>query len=245
MLQTTLTYGSIPTLSYLSVISINDGAFHLKKTMTPHFILVVLTACFMENFASLNENDDQLKTMMARIEMLELKSEKYDRLIEENELLREKIKENDGRISELNTKVKNLEKRNEYITVESERFQTEIDKTLTQKNDKFNLVAAVKNTLQMNITESKPMDDLVIAKIWEKYVQKRIGKYKKYPNFTFTPLTLKTTGERQHIYIYIYMLTCSFTAITWLKIADTALNAIQSINQSIHVALLAKPLLLR
>ena len=35
----------IPNLSYLSVISINDGAFHLRKTMTPHFILVVLTAC--------------------------------------------------------------------------------------------------------------------------------------------------------------------------------------------------------
>lgn len=179
--------------------------------MTPHFILVVLTACFMENYATLNENDDQLKTMMARIEILELKSEKYDRLIKENELLREKIKENDVRILELNTKVKNLEKRNEYITVESERIQTEIDKTLTQKNDKFNLVAAVKNTLQMNITESKPMDDLVIAKIWEKYVQKRIGKYKKYPNFTFTPLTLKTTGERQHIYIYIY--TCLHVAL--------------------------------
>nr|XP_022308983.1 uncharacterized protein LOC111114800 [Crassostrea virginica] len=142
--------------------------------MTPHFILVVLTACFMENYASLYENDDQLKTMMARIEMLELKSEKYDRLIEENELLREKIKENDGRISELNTKVKNLEKRNEYITVESERFQTEIDKTLTQKDDKFNLVTAVKNTLQMNITESKPKDDLVIAKMLERYVQRRI-----------------------------------------------------------------------
>lgn len=213
MLKTTLTHCSIPTLSYLSVISINDGAFHLRKTMTPHFILVVLTACFMENYATLNENDDQLKTMMARIEILELKSEKYDRLIKENELLREKIKENDVRILELNTKVKNLEKRNEYITVESERIQTEIDKTLTQKNDKFNLVAAVKNTLQMNITESKPMDDLVIAKIWEKYVQKRIGKYKKYPNFTFTPLplTLKTTGERQHIYIYIY--TCLHVAL--------------------------------
>ena len=79
--------------------------------------------------------------------------------------------------------MKNLEKRNEYITVESERFQTEIDKTLTQKDDKFNLVAAVKNTLQMNITESKPNDDLVIAKMLERYVQRRIGKYKKYPKF--------------------------------------------------------------
>ena len=80
MSKTALTHGSIPKLSYLSVISINDGAFYVRRTMNQHFILVVLTACFMENYASLNENDDQLKTMMARIEMLELKSEKYDRL---------------------------------------------------------------------------------------------------------------------------------------------------------------------
>ena len=65
-------------------------------------VLVLLATCIVGNFATMFDSSNLLMKMMSLLEILERKSEKYDVLLQENELLKKLI-------SELTTKVHNLE----------------------------------------------------------------------------------------------------------------------------------------
>ena len=51
-------------------------------------VLVLLATCIVGNFATIFDSSNLLMKMMSRLEILEKKSEKYDVLLQENELLK-------------------------------------------------------------------------------------------------------------------------------------------------------------
>ena len=132
-------------------------------------VLVWLATCIVGNFATIFDSSNLLLKMMSRLEILERKSEKYDGLLQENELLKKLI-------SELSTKVHNLEERKGFKDKEEihnfEKLSSKVNASQSSKGSVGN-----ENLMQiMPMTEAKQSDGTKDNVMLVSHINKRIGR---------------------------------------------------------------------
>ena len=132
-------------------------------------VLVWLATCIVGNFATIFDSSNLLLKMMSRLEILERKSEKYDGLLQENELLKKLI-------SELSTKVHNLEECKGFKDKEEinnfEKLSSKVNVRQSSKGsvENENLMQSMPMTVAKQSNGTKDNVKLV------SHINKRIGR---------------------------------------------------------------------
>ena len=132
-------------------------------------VLFLLATCIVGNFATIFDSSNLLMKMMSRLEILQRKSDIYDVLLQENELLKKLI-------SELTTKVHNLEECKGYKNKEEiHNIQWLSSKGNASQSSKGSV--GNENLMQiMPMTEAKQSDGTKDNVMLVSHINKRIGR---------------------------------------------------------------------